>query len=163
MGDTLILEVEILVRSVNHYSKPEPKKEEAKDETKPSEPVAAPPTSQVPSSEKEVVDTKAKVDTKPLNQTKEGIQAAATPTSDKEVIKSSPPPSVTVETKIPPKVIIFRVSSSSVQEEEADSSAFYSTTKIENYTDVLPLSAKTDILKFQYLFCLHGRILPLSL
>ncbi|KAG8655713.1 hypothetical protein MANES_04G063756v8 [Manihot esculenta] len=103
VGDTLILEVEILVRSVNHYSKPEPKKEEAKDETKPSEPVAAPPTSQVPSSEKEVVDTKAKVDTKPLNQTKEGIQAAATPTSDKEVIKSSPPPSVTVETKIPPK------------------------------------------------------------
>ncbi|KAG8655718.1 MATH domain and coiled-coil domain-containing protein At3g58270 isoform X1 [Manihot esculenta] len=103
VGDTLILEVEILVRSVKHYSKPEPKKEEAKDETKPSEPVAAPPTSQVPSSEKEVVDTKAKVDTKPLNQTKEGIQAAATPTTDKEVIKSSPPPSVTVETKIPPK------------------------------------------------------------
>lgn len=108
MGDTLILEVEILVRSVKHYSKPEPKKQEAKDETKPSEPVAAPPTSQVPSSEK-VVDTKAKVDTKPLNQTKEGIQATATPTSDKEVIKSSPPPSVTVETKILPKVIIFRV------------------------------------------------------
>uniref|UniRef100_A0A199UC08 MATH domain-containing protein n=1 Tax=Manihot esculenta TaxID=3983 RepID=A0A199UC08_MANES len=102
VGDTLILEVEILVRSVKHYSKPEPKKQEAKDETKPSEPVAAPPTSQVPSSEK-VVDTKAKVDTKPLNQTKEGIQATATPTSDKEVIKSSPPPSVTVETKILPK------------------------------------------------------------
>uniref|UniRef100_A0A199UCY2 MATH domain-containing protein n=1 Tax=Manihot esculenta TaxID=3983 RepID=A0A199UCY2_MANES len=102
VGDTLILEVKILVHSVKHYSKPEPKKEEAKDETKPSEPVAAPPTSQVPSSEK-VVDTKAKVDTKPLNQTKEGIQAAATPTSDKEVIKSSPLPSVTVETKILPK------------------------------------------------------------
>ncbi|KAF2299926.1 hypothetical protein GH714_005999 [Hevea brasiliensis] len=73
-----------------HLSR-DPKKEVAS--TKLSEPVAVPPT---------VIETP--LTTKPLKETKEPIQTT-TATSDQEVIKSSPPPSMTAETMILPKVI----------------------------------------------------------
>ncbi|KAF2299936.1 hypothetical protein GH714_006243 [Hevea brasiliensis] len=76
----------------------DPKKGVASSETKLSEPVAAPPTKQVPLSQKEIFDTGAKVvpptvtetplTTKPLKETKEPIQTT-TATGDQEVIKSS--------------------------------------------------------------------------
>ncbi|KAJ9189108.1 hypothetical protein P3X46_000439 [Hevea brasiliensis] len=112
VADTLIVEAEVLVYSVQHYSRLDPKKGVASSETKLSEPVAAPPTKQVPLSQKEIFDTEAKVvpptvtetplTTKPLKETKEPIQTT-TATGDQEVIKSSQPPSKTAETMIPPK------------------------------------------------------------
>lgn len=115
VGNMLLVEVEVLVHSIQHYSRLEPTKEVARNETKPSEPVIAPQTNQVPLLQNKVVDTKANVvsttvieaplTTKPLNQTIEGIQTGI-PTNDKEVIKSSPPPSMIAET-IPLMVILF--------------------------------------------------------
>ncbi|KAF2299933.1 hypothetical protein GH714_006193 [Hevea brasiliensis] len=48
VADTLIVEAEVLVYSVQHYSRLDPKKGVASSETKLSEPVAAPPTKQDP-------------------------------------------------------------------------------------------------------------------
>ncbi|XP_043811542.1 MATH domain and coiled-coil domain-containing protein At3g58270-like [Manihot esculenta] len=107
VGNMLLVEVEVLVHSIQHYSRLDPTKEVARNETKPSEPVIAPQTNQVPLLQNKVVDTKANVvsttvieaplTTKPLNRTIEGIQTGI-PTNDKEVIKYSPPPSMIAET-----------------------------------------------------------------
>ncbi|KAJ9189110.1 hypothetical protein P3X46_000441 [Hevea brasiliensis] len=101
VGDTLIVEAEVLVYNVQHYSSSiDPKKEVASNETKLSEPVAAP----APSTEQK--DTEAKVvtgtplTTKPLKETNDQAIQTTAPTSDQELIKSSPSPSITAETKI---------------------------------------------------------------
>ncbi|XP_058008802.1 uncharacterized protein LOC131183049 [Hevea brasiliensis] len=83
---SITAETKILPKT--HLSR-DPKKEVAS--TKLSEPVAVPPT---------VIETP--LTTKPLKETKEPIQTT-TATSDQEVIKSSPPPSMTAETMILPK------------------------------------------------------------
>ncbi|KAF2299932.1 hypothetical protein GH714_006172 [Hevea brasiliensis] len=118
VADTLIVEAEVLVYSVQHYSRLDPKKGVASSETKLSEPVAAPPTKQVPLSQKEILTLKQRLyhhtvtetplTTKPLKETKEPIQTI-TATSDQEVIKSSPPPSMTAETMILPKAELLDV------------------------------------------------------
>ncbi|XP_058008808.1 chromatin structure-remodeling complex protein SYD-like [Hevea brasiliensis] len=77
-----------IINFFTHLSR-DPKKEVAS--TKLSELVAVPPT---------VIETP--LTTKPLKKTKEPIQTT-TATSDQEVIKSSPPPSMTAETMILPK------------------------------------------------------------
>ncbi|KAJ9189109.1 hypothetical protein P3X46_000440 [Hevea brasiliensis] len=101
VGDTLIVEAEVLVYNVQHYSSSiDPKKEVASNETKLSEPVAAPapPTEQKDTEAKVVTGTP--LTTKPLKETKDQAIQTTAPTSDQELIKSSPSPSITAETKI---------------------------------------------------------------
>ncbi|XP_050229342.1 uncharacterized protein LOC126678491 [Mercurialis annua] len=106
VNDTLIVEAEIQVRSVVHYSVIEPAMEVNKNEPELPKRAVETPVDQVPLSQKEVHETKATVEpptaiiipltAKSLNQTEGAVQAGAS-SNEQEIVKESLPPPIIVD------------------------------------------------------------------